>query len=129
MKEGVSEKINPILRKVVSTENGTASFANVSGYEIGGKTGTADQPKGGIYSKKKINTFVAIFPTTKPKYVLLVLLDDPKVNKEYVYHYRDGRPSYKGNWRNTAGWTSVEIAGKIIEKIGPILATKYKQAN
>ena len=76
-----------------------------------------------------INTFVAIFPTSKPKYVLVVLLDEPKPNKEYIYHYRDGRPSYKGNWRNTAGWTSVEIAGKIIEKIGPILATKYKQAN
>ena len=48
-----------------------------------------------------------------------------KPNKEYVYHYRDGRLPYKGNWRNTAGWTSVEIAGKIIERIGPILATKY----
>jgi len=57
------------------------------------------------------------------------LLDEPKPNKEYIYHYRDGRPPYKGNWRNTAGWTSVEIAGKIIEKIGPILATKYKEAN
>jgi len=38
-------------------------------------------------------------------------------------------PPYKGNWRNTAGWTSVEIAGKIIEKIGPILATKYIELN
>ena len=64
-------------------------------------------------------------PTSKPKYVLVVMLDEPKVNKEYVYYYRDGRPAYKGNWRNTAGWTSVEVAGKIIEKIGPILATKY----
>ena len=77
------------------------------------------------HSKEKINTFVAIFPTSKPKYVLIVLLDEPKPNKEYVYYYRDGRPPYKGNWRNTAGWTSVEVAGKIIEKIGPILATKY----
>ena len=76
-------------------------------------------------NKEKINTFVAIFPTSKPKYVLIVLLDEPKPNTEYVYYYRDGRPPYKGNWRNTAGWTSVEVAGKIIEKIGPILATKY----
>ena len=53
------------------------------------------------------------------------MLDEPKPNKEYIYHYRDGRLPYKGNWRNTAGWTSVEIAGKIIERIGPILATKY----
>ncbi len=125
LKKEVSEKINPILRKVVSTKEGTAGFANVAGYEVGGKTGTAEQPKGGIYSKKKINTFVSIFPTSKPKFVLLVLLDNPKPNKEYIYHYRDGRLPYKGNWRNTAGWTSVEITGKIIEKIGPILATKY----
>jgi len=125
LKEYVSEKINPILRKVVSTKEGTANFADIPGYEIGGKTGTADQPKAGTYSEKKVNTFAAIFPTSKPKYVLIVLLDDPKPNKEYVYHYRDGRQPHKGNWRNTAGWTSVEIAGKIIEKIGPILATKY----
>ena len=125
LKKEVSEKINPILRKVVSTKEGTAGFANVFGYEVGGKTGTADKPKFGGYSKDKINTFVSIFPTSKPKYVLLVLLDEPKPSKEYVYHYRDGRKPYKGNWRNTAGWTSVEITGKIIEKIGPILATKY----
>ena len=129
LKKEVSEKINPILRKVVSTKEGTAGFANVFGYEVGGKTGTADKPKFGGYSKDKINTFVSIFPTSKPKYVLLVLLDEPKPSKEYVYHYRDGRKPYKGNWRNTAGWTSVEIAGKIIEKIGPILATKYMEVN
>ena len=129
LNENVSSKINPILRKVVSTKEGTASFANVSGYEVGGKTGTADQPKGGDYSLKKINTFVAIFPMQKPQYTLIVLLEDPKPNKEYIYYYRDGRQPYKGNWRNTAGWTSVEIAGKIIEKIGPILATKYIEIN
>ena len=129
LKEGVSEKINPILRKIVSTKEGTAEFANVSGYEVGGKTGTAQKSINGVYSKNKVNTFAAIFPTSKPKYVLIVLLDEPKPNKEYIYYYRDGRSPYKGNWRNTAGWTSVEIAGKIIEKIGPILATKYVEPN
>ena len=120
LKEGISKKVNGVLRKIVSTREGTAEFANVSGYEVGGKTGTAQKSINGVYSKKKINTFAAIFPTSKPKYVLIVLLDEPEPNKEYIYHYRDGRPPYKGNWRNTAGWTSVEIAGKIIEKIGPI---------
>ena len=129
LKKEVSEKINPILRKVVSKKEGTAGFANVFGYEVGGKTGTADKSKFGGYSKDKINTFVSIFPTSKPKYVLLVLLDEPKPSKDYVYHYRDDRKPYKGNMRNTAGWTSVEIAGKIIEKIGPILATKYMEVN
>ena len=53
------------------------------------------------------------------------MLDEPKVNKEFVYHYRDGRNPYKGNWRNTAGWTTVWVTGQIMDKIGPILATKY----
>jgi len=129
LEEGVSEKINPVLRKIVSTKEGTAEFANVFGYDVGGKTGTAQKSINGVYSSNKVNTFVAVFPTSKPKYVLIVLLDEPKPNKEYVYYYRDGRSPYKGNWRNTAGWTSVEIAGKIIEKIGPILATKYVEFN
>ena len=129
LKKNVSEKINPILRKIVSTEEGTAGFANVKGYQIGGKTGTADQPSEGGYSKKKINTFASIFPTSNPKFLLIVMLDEPKANKDFIYKYRDGRSPYKGNWRNTAGWTSVEIAGKIIEKIGPILATKYIEVN
>ena len=121
----VSKKINPILRKIVSTREGTAGFADVKGYEIGGKTGTADIAAIGGYSKKKINTFASVFPTSKPKFALVVMLDEPKANKEFIYHYRDGRAPYKGNWRNTAGWTTVWITGQIIEKIGPILATKY----
>jgi len=125
LNENVSKKINPILRKIVSTEIGTAGFANISGYEIGGKTGTAEKTTVGGYSKAKVNTFTAIFPTSKPKYVLLVLLDEPKTSKDYIYKYRNKAGSYKGTPFNTAGWTSVEITGKIIEKIGPILATKY----
>ena len=121
----VSKNLNPILRKIVSTKEGTAGFANVKGYEIGGKTGTADIAAKGGYSKKKINTFASIFPTSNPKFALVVMLDEPKPNKDLVYHYRDGRAPYKGNWRNTAGWTTVWITGKIVEKIGPILATKY----
>ena len=125
LNENVSKKINPILRKIVSTEIGTAGFANIPGYEIGGKTGTAEKTTVGGYSKAKVNTFIAIFPTSKPKYVLLVLLDEPKTSNDYIYKYRNKTGSYKGTPFNTAGWTSVEIAGKIIEKIGPILATKY----
>ncbi len=125
LNENLSETINPILRKIVSTREGTAGFANVKGYEIGGKTGTADQPSQGGYSKKKVNTFASVFPTSDPKFVLAVMLDEPKANREFVYHYRDDRYPYKGNWRNTAGWTTVWITGQIMDKIGPILATKY----
>jgi len=126
IKKKISDQLNQTLRKIVSTKEGTANFANIKGYEVGGKTGTAQKSVDGVYTNNKINTFVAIFPTSKPKYVLLVLLDEPKPNKEYIYHYKDGSGwKYKGTPYNTAGWTSVEIAGKIIEKIGPILATKY----
>tara|TARA_B100000579_G_scaffold387803_1_gene360475 strand:+ start:3481 stop:5208 length:1728 start_codon:yes stop_codon:yes gene_type:complete len=123
LSQAVSQEINPILRKIVSTKEGTANFANIEGYDVGGKTGTAQKSINGVYSNNKINTFVAVFPMTKPKYILLVLLDEPKPNKDYIYHYRDGSGwKFKGTPYNTAGWTSVEIAGKIIEKIGPILA-------
>ncbi len=127
----VSNKILPILRKVVTTKEGTASLANIKGYEVGGKTGTAEKiTVSGGYSKKKINSFVSIFPSSKPKYVLALMLDEPKTNKNYIYHYRDGSNiKYKGTPFNTAGWTTVEVAGQIIEKIGPILATKYSEIN
>ena len=109
----VSKNINSILRKIVSTKEGTASLANVEGYDIGGKTGTAQKIEDGSYTKKKINSFVSIFPTNEPKYVLLVLLDEPKPNSEYIYNYRDGSGiKYKGTPFNTAGWTQLKLQAK-----------------
>ena len=120
----VSKKMNSMMRKVVS--EGTAKLVNVEGYQVGGKTGTAEQVLNNIYSKTKINTLASIFPTDSPKFVLVVMLESTKNNKDYTYEYRDGS-GFKllGSPRNTAGWTTVEAAGKIIDKIGPILATKY----
>ena len=131
LNDGVSTKILPILRKVVTDKEGTASLANVDGYEIGGKTGTAEKSSLGSYSKnKKINTFVSVFPTSKPKFVLAIMLDEPEINEDYIYEYRDGSNfKLKGSPRNTAGWNSVEVSGHIIEKIGPILASKYSEIN
>jgi cell division protein FtsI (penicillin-binding protein 3) len=128
--EEVSKKILPILRKIVTTKDGTAKLANVTGYEIGGKTGTANKSVEGVYVKKKINTFVSVFPTSKPKFILAVMLDEPEINDHYIYEYRDGSNfKLKGSPRNTAGWNSVEATGHIVEKIGPILATKYSEVN
>ena len=130
LSENVSEKILPILRKIVISKEGTASLANVEGYEIGGKTGTANKSILGDYSNKKINTFLSVFPISKPKFVLAVMLDEPKINESYIYEYRDGSNfKLKGSPRNTAGWNSVEVSGHIVEKIGPILATKYSEVN
>jgi len=125
-----SETINKMLRKVVSLEEGTANFADISGYEVGGKTGSSVKYK----NKKKLNTFVSLFPSSKPRYVLLVMLDEPKPAPNYVY---DMKPTekypngykYKGETRNTSGWNTVVVAGKIIEKIGPILAINNLQAS
>ena len=130
LNEEVSKKILPILRKIVTTKEGTASLANVEGYEIGGKTGTAQKIIAGNYSNKKINSFISVFPTSSPQFVLAVMLDEPKTSKNYIYHYRDGSNiKYKGTPFNTAGWTTVEVTGQIVEKIGPILATKYNEIN
>ena len=69
--------------------------------------------------KDRINTFISVFPTNKPKYTLLVMLENPQINTDLIYDYRGGKA--KASY-NTSGWNSVYIAGKIIEKIGPILA-------
>ena len=116
--ENTSETLNSILRKVVTDSEGTASLADIYGYNVGGKTGTSQN-----YSDKKenLNTFISVFPSHKPKYALLVMLENPKVAKDLVYDYRGMK--IKGT-RNEAGWNSVYVAGKIIKKIGPILAIK-----
>ena len=113
-----SDKINYILRKVVTDKDGTASLADIHGYSVGGKTGTSQN-----YSNKNenLNTFISIFPSQKPKYALLVMLENPQIAKDLVYNYRGTK--VKGT-RNEAGWNSVYVAGKIIKKIGPILAIK-----
>jgi len=129
LNQGVSKQVVTALRKIVNTEEGTAKFANVPNFEIGGKTGTADQPQDGSYSEAKINTFASIFPTSNPQYVFVVMLDTPQKAKDYYYKYRHQKGGWKGTLYNTAGWTSVEVAGKIIDKIGPILATKYIEIN
>ena len=129
LSKGISKQVVSALRKIVNTEEGTAKFADVQNYEVGGKTGTADQAEGGAYSEAKINTFASIFPTSNPQFVFVVMLDTPKKSKDYYYKYRHRKGGWKGTLYNTAGWTSVEVAGKVIDKIGPILATKYIEVN
>ena len=116
-----SDQLRKILRKVVSSEEGTASLADKDGYYVGGKTGTAES-----YSNKKnrINTFISIFPANKPNYTLFVMLENPKINKDLIYDYRGTKTIAP---YNTSGWNSVYVAGKIIEKIGPILAINSEE--
>ena len=118
-----SDQINKILRKVVTEKEGTAKLADIHGYFVGGKTGTSQN-----YTNKNenLNTFISIFPTHKPKYALLVMLENPKVARDLIYDYRGMKIKA---FRNEAGWNSVYVAGKIIKKIGPILAIKNKDFN
>ena len=129
IRKEVSDQVVTTLRKIVNTDEGTAKFANVPNYEIGGKTGTADKVLNGKYSDGKVNTFASVFPTSKPKFVFIVMFDDPQKSKDYYYKYRHRDGGWRGTLKNSAGWTSVEVVGKIIDKIGPILATKYIQVN
>ena len=100
-----------MLRKVVA--KGTASFAEVKGYHVGGKTGTADKPKprGGYYKEKTLATFASIFPAHDPNYVLIVTLDEP-------IETSGDRP------RRTAGWTAVPIAAEMIRRVAPLLGLR-----
>ena len=116
-----SEKLNKILRKVVTEKEGTASLADIYGYDVGGKTGTSQNYKN---KNENLNTFISVFPMKDPKYALLVMLENPQVAKGLIYDYRGMK--IKGI-RNEAGWNSVYTAGKIIEKIGPILAIKNEE--
>ena len=110
-----SKIINRILRKVVTQEEGTAKLANIEGYYVGGKTGTSQNYN---FKDENLNTFISIFPFQKPKYVLLIMFENPQVAKNLIYDYKGAKIKA---FRNEAG--------KIIEKIGPILAIKNKDFN
>ncbi len=116
-----SEELTSILRKVVTSKDGTASLADKDGYYVGGKTGTAESYGA---SKHRINSFISIFPSKKPKYTLLVMIENPQINNNLIYNYRGIKTKAP---YNTSGWNSVYVAGKIIERIGPILAINSEE--
>ena len=109
--ETVSKQAVDMLRSVVT--DGTASFGEVAGYAVAGKTGTADKPnpQGAYHEEKVISTFASIFPANDPKYVLVVSLDEPED--------RTGSEP-----RRTAGWTAVPVAAEIIGRIAPLLGMR-----
>ena len=112
MRPEVAAASRVMLRKVVT--EGTASFGEVRGYNVGGKTGTADKPKemgGGYYKDKVIATFASMFPAEDPKYVLIVTLDEPVETS-------GDEP------RRTAGWTAVPVAAEMIRRVAPLLGLR-----
>jgi cell division protein FtsI (penicillin-binding protein 3) len=113
MTEETAAEAVKMLRRVVT--EGTASLGEVPGYEVAGKTGTADKPKatGGYYDDKVINTFASMFPASNPQYVLIVTLDEPL-------------DTTMSEDRRTAGWTSVPVAAEIIRRIAPLMGLRPK---
>ncbi len=109
--ERTSAQVRGMLRAVVT--EGTASFGDVPGYAVAGKTGTADKPKptGGYYKDKVIATFASVFPAHDPKYVVIVTLDEP-----------EDRMSDEP--RRTAGWTAVPVAAELIGRIAPLMGLR-----
>jgi len=107
IKPETSEMMRYLMR--LNVEKGTARKADVPGYYIGGKTGTADKVVNGRYSKTSVLTdFIAVLPADQPRYLLLIMLDDPKVIPE-THGFK------------TSGWNAVPVGGAVVARIAPLL--------
>ncbi|MCB5197622.1 penicillin-binding protein 2 [Loktanella sp. TSTF-M6] len=112
MRSEVALRSVDMLRQVVT--RGTASMGEVAGYQVAGKTGTADKPKangGGYYDDKTITTFASLFPASDPQYVVVVTLDEPV-------------ESAGDDPRRTAGWTAVPVAAEMIRRVAPLMGIR-----
>ena len=114
----ISEKTSATMRslmRLVITE-GTGRNAAVDGYDIGGKTGTAEKAVGGRYARKSlISSFCGVFPIEAPQYLVFVMLDEPKGTKDT-------------SGFATAGYTSAPVAGRVIARIAPLLGVPRNDA-
>ena len=117
----ISEETSEIMRQILRTNvdknykmAGSGRKADIEGYNVMGKTGTAEKPslKEKGYSKELLTTFISAFTVENNIYVLTVIVDEPK-----------GAPKLWGHNRREAGWNAAFISGQIIKKIGPILNT------
>ena len=96
-----------------NVKRGTGRKAAVPGILVGGKTGTAEKPvKGGYDHRRQLTSFVSIFPDQKPRFLMLVLIDEPKRAKS-------GTPGYHGPL--TAAYTAAPVSAAIIRKIIPFI--------
>jgi cell division protein FtsI (penicillin-binding protein 3) len=105
--EDTSYRMRSLLRLVVT--DGTGKKADAPGYRVGGKTGTAEKIVGGRYSGRSVvTTFAGVFPMDEPRYVVVVMLDDPKATADtFGFH--------------TAGWNVAPVVSKVVSRIGPML--------
>ena len=108
--KNVSDQLRSMLRDVVRTPEGTANLGEVSGYSVGGKTGTAEKTSktGGYDAERVLATFASFFPSEDPKYVLIITLDEP-----------EDRMGVEP--KRTAGYTAVPVAAEVIRRVAPLL--------
>ena len=107
IKPETSEKMRYLMR--LNVEKGTATKADVTGYYVGGKTGTAEKVVAGRYSKTRVLTsFTAVLPADQPRYLVLIMIDEPQ-----------GLPETQGH--ATSGWNAVPVGGAVITRIAPLL--------
>ncbi len=108
--EETTRAVRSMMRLVVKHPDGTGNYAEARGYMVGGKTGTTEKirPEGGYYKDRNIASFAATFPVHDPRYVLVVMVDEPKGQK-HSYGYATG------------GWVAAPAARHIIENAAPLL--------
>jgi len=108
--EETSYRMRSLMRMVVT--QGTGRKADAPGYRVGGKTGTAEKLLGGRYAKNMVvTTFAGVFPMDEPRYVMVVMLDEPKPTAE-TYGFR------------TAGWNVAPVVSKTVSRIAPMLGVR-----
>jgi len=104
--EETANEIVAMLRGVVL--EGTGKRGEAPGYRVAGKTGTAEKPiAGGYAADRNMTSFAALFPADRPEYVVLIVLDDPRV--------------LEGDAGAAAAWNAAPVAGRVIERIAPLL--------
>jgi cell division protein FtsI (penicillin-binding protein 3) len=110
LKPETSKEMNRLFRLVV--ERGTARKADVPGYPVGGKTGTAEKSNGHGYARKALlSSFIGVFPADAPEYAILIIIDEPKGTKET-------------SGFATGGWTAAPATSRIVARIAPMLGVE-----
>jgi cell division protein FtsI (penicillin-binding protein 3) len=112
--EETSYRMRALLRLVVT--EGTGKKADAPGYRVGGKTGTAEKLANGRYTSAAVVTsFAGVFPMDDPRYVMVMMLDDPKGTAEtYGFH--------------TAAWNIGPAFGVAVSRIAPMLGIRPDKA-
>jgi cell division protein FtsI (penicillin-binding protein 3) len=115
-----SERTSDIMRRLmrVAVTEGSGRSADVPGYYVGGKTGTAQKvgPRGGYLRDRRISAFVGAFPMHAPRYAIYVMVDEP-------------RPNARSQGYATGGWVAAPAVGQIVARIGPILGLVPEDPN